>query len=252
MKEIITQFVEKHKDVNFIASYCEIEDLDMYIQTNLEKRHLILCNSRHDLNIIDHKHAFAKLFTECNQTLEFDGAVYRREPITRQDQFIVVIDLKTGNFTVEGYDRRSQVLEALNRLSIVLDALKFYESQKSFDAKVLTATYPWLDFSWRGMNNDQFNLDPRYSDVDGWFVLDRDGIWDLAVELDKPTMRLMKRHLPKKVQHRRNRLISRANSKMQLKYMQFAKSFARVLESQEFKDGVLASLNETVEKGDSK
>lgn len=252
MKEIITQFVEKHKDVNFTASYCEIEDLDMYMQTNLERRHLILCNSRHDSNIFNQNHAFARLFTECNQTLEFDGAVYLHEPIIRRDQFIAVIDLKTGNFTVVGCDRRSQVLEALNRLSVVLDALKFYESQKSVDTKVLAATYSWLDFSWRSVNKDEFNLDPRYSDVNGWFVLDRNGIWDLTVELDKPTMRLMKRHLPKKVRHRRNRLISRANSKMRLKYMQFAKSFARVLESQEFKDGVLASLNETVDKGDSK
>lgn len=210
MKEIITQFVEKHKDINFTASYCEIEDLDMYMQTNLERRHLILCNSRHDLNIINQNHAFAKLFTECNQTLEFDGAIYFHEPITRQDQFIVAIDLKTGNFTVKGCDRRSQVLEALNRLSIVLDALKFYESQKSVDTKVLTATYPWLDFSWRGMNKDKFNLDPRYSDVGGWFVLDRNGIWDLTVELNKPTLRLMKRHLPKKVRHRRSRQILNA------------------------------------------
>lgn len=147
MKEIITQFVEKYKDVNFTLSYCEIEDLDMYMQTNLERRHLILCNSRHDLNIIDQNHAFARLFTECNQILEFDGAVYNHEPITRDDHFIVVIDLKTGNFTVAGSDRRSQILEALDRLSVVLDALKFYESQKTIDTKVLTATYRRLDFS---------------------------------------------------------------------------------------------------------
>lgn len=209
MKEIISRFVDRHKDIRFDASYCEIEDLDMYIQTNLARSHLILCNSRNDLNIIDHTHAFANLFTECNQTLEFDGAVYRHEPITRNDHFIIVIDLKTGNFTVVGSDRRSQILEALDRLSVVLDALKFYESQRSIDTKVLTVTYPWLDFSWRGMNKDKFNLDPRYSDVSGWFVLNRDGIWDLTVELNKPTLRLMKRHLPKKVRHRRNRQIAK-------------------------------------------
>lgn len=249
MKEIITQFVEKHKDINFTASYCEIEDLDMYIQTNLAKRHLILCNSRHDLNIIDRKHAFAKLFTECNQILEFDGAVYHHEPITRDDQFIAVIDLKTGNFTVAGSDRRSQILEALDRLSVVLDALKFYESKKSIDTKVLTSTYPWLDFSWRGMNKDKFNLDPRYSDVNGWFVLDRNGIWDLTVELDKPTIRLMKRHLPKKVRHRRDRQIAKTEPRFKLnedraKDNLFLHNLSEALNSQEFKDQVRASMLE--------
>lgn len=63
------------------------------------------------------------------------------------------------------------------------------------------------------MNKDEFNLDPRHSDVDGWFVLDRNGIWDLTVELDKPTIRLMKRHLPKKVRRRRNRQIAKTASR---------------------------------------
>ena len=221
----------------------------MYIETNLVKRHLILCNSRHDLNIIDHKHAFAKLFTECNQILEFDGAVYNHEPITREDHFIVVIDLKTGNFTVAGSDRRSQILEALNRLSVVLDALKFYESKKSIDTKILTSTYPWLDFSWRGMNKDELNLDSRYADVNGWFVLDRNGIWDLAVELDKPTIRLMKRHLPKKVRHRRDRQIAKTESRFKLnedraKDISFSQNLSEALNSQEFKDQVRASMLE--------
>ena len=216
MKEIISRFVDKYKDIRFDAVYCEIEDLDMYIQTNLVQRHLILCNSRRDLNIIEHTHAFANLFTECNQTLEFDGAVYLHEPITRNDHFIVVIDLKTGNFTVVGSDRRSQILEALDRLSAVLDALKLYESQISIETETLNKLYPWLYFSWRGMNRDQFNVETISSDVNGRFIF-HCCVWDLAVELDKPTIRLMKRHLPKKVRHRRNRLIERAKSKMSAK-----------------------------------
>lgn len=225
MKEIISRFVDKYKDIRFDASYCEIEDLDMYIQTNLARRHLILCNSRNDLNIIDHTHALANLFTECNQTLEFDGAIYFQEPITQDDQFIVVIDLKTGDFTVKGHVRRSIVLEALDRLSTVLDALKFYESQISVDTETLNKLYPCLDFSWRGMNRDRFNVEPRFSDVNGWFVFHRN-VWDLAVELDKPTIRLMKRHLPKKVRHRRNRQIAKTAARMKSKELT---SFERML-----------------------
>lgn len=35
MKEIISRFVDKYKDIRFDASYCEIEDLDAYTETNL-------------------------------------------------------------------------------------------------------------------------------------------------------------------------------------------------------------------------
>ena len=217
MKEIIDRFVDKYKDVSFTASYLDIVDLNAIIETNLERSHLIVSNFRQDLNIIRSDHALASLFEECTEKFEFDGAIYLHEPIVDESQFIVAIDLKTGVFKTVGHTRRSQLLEVLNRLSVVLDALKFYESQKSIDASVLTSTYPWLDFSWRGVNNDEFTLDPRYSDVDGWFVLDRNGIWDLTVELDKPTIQLMKRHLPKKIRHRRDRQILNARYRLSLK-----------------------------------
>ena len=213
MKEIISRFVDKYKDIRFAASYCDIEDLDTYTESNLERNHLILCNRRNDLNLIRSTHAFARLFTECTERLEFDGAIYFHEPITRNDQFIVVIDLKTGDFTVKGRVRRSIVLEALDRLSIVLDALKFYESQISIDTETLNKLYPWLDFSRRGMNRDRFNVEPRSSDVNSWFIF-HCNVWDLAVELDKPTIRLMKRHLPKKVRNRRNRQIAKTTARM--------------------------------------
>lgn len=214
MKEIITQFVEKYKGVKFTLSYCDVEDLDAVVETNLERRHLIVSNFRQDLNIIRSDHAFAVLFKECTERLEFDGAVYLHEPIFDESQFIVAIDLKTGDFKTVGHTRRSQILEVLDRLSVILDALEFYESQKSIDSKVITATYPWLDFSWRGMNKDEFNLDPKSSKVGGWFVLDRNGIWDLTVELNKPTIRLMKRHLAKKVRHRRTRQILKSKYRL--------------------------------------
>lgn len=217
MKEIIQHFTDQYKDVNFTASYCDVADLNAVVETNLERSHLIVSNFRQDLNIIRSDHALASLFEECTERFEFDGAIYLHEPIVDESQFIVAIDLKTGDFKTVGHVRRSQILEVLNRLSVVLDALKFYESQKSIDTKVLTATYPCLDFSWRGVNNDEFTIDPKYSEVSGWFVLDRNGIWDITVELDKPTIRLMKRHLPKKVRHRRNRQILNARYRLSLK-----------------------------------
>lgn len=114
MKDIITQFVEKHKDINFAASYLEIVDLNAIIETNLERHHLIVSNLRQDLNIIRSNHALASLFEECTERLEFDGAVYLHEPIVDESQFIVAIDLKTGDFKTVGHIRRSQILEVLN------------------------------------------------------------------------------------------------------------------------------------------
>lgn len=216
MKEIISKFADKYKDIRFVASYCDIEDLDVYTETNHERNHLILCNRRNDLNPIRSTHAFARLFTECTDQLEFDGAIYFHELITQDDQFIVVIDLKTGDFTVKGHVRRSIVLEALDRLSTVLDAIKFYESQISVDTETLNELYPWLDFSRRGMNKDEFTIELKDSELYSWFVIYRD-VYDITVSLDKKTLRAMKRHLPKKVRHRRNRQIAKTAARMNSK-----------------------------------
>lgn len=249
MKEIIARFVENYKDVKFTLSYCDVEDLDAVVETNLERRHLIVSNFRQDLNIIRSDHNFAVLFEECTERLEFDGAVYLYEPIVDKSQFIIAIDLKTGEFKTVGHTRRSQILEVLDRLSVVLDALKFYESQKSIDAKVLTSTYPWLDFSWRGMNNDEFNIEVRSDEVGGWFIIDKNSLFDINCSLDKKTIRAMKRHLPKKVRHRRNRQIAKTESRFKLKESRakgdlFLHNLAKELNSQEFKDQVRASMLE--------
>lgn len=249
MKEIIAQFVENHKDINFAASYLEIVDLNAIIETNLERHHLIVSNLRQDLNIIRSNHALVSLFKECTERFDFDRAVYLHEPIVDESQFIVAIDLKTGDFKTVGHVRRSQILEVLNRLSVVLDALKFYESQKSIDTKVLTATYPWLDFSWRGMNNDEFNIEVRSDEVGGWFIIDKNSLFDINCSLDKKTIRAMKRHLPKEVKHRRNRQITKTESRFKLKESRanddlFLHNLAQELNSQEFKDQVRASMLE--------
>lgn len=214
MKEIIQHFIDQYKDVIFTASYCDVADLNAVVETNLERRHLIVSNFRQDLNIIRSDHALAELFEECTERLEFDGAVYLHEPIVDESQFIVAINLKTGEFKTVGHTSRSQLLAVLDRLSIILDALKFYDSQKSIDAKVLTATYPWLDFSWRGINSNEFDIEGRSSEVSGWFIIDKNDSFDINCSLDKKTIRSMKRHLLKEVKHRRTRQILKSKYRL--------------------------------------
>lgn len=214
MKEIIQRFTDRYKDINFAASYCDVADLNSVVETNLERRHLIISNFRQDLNIIRSDHALAELFEECTERLEFDGAVYLHEQIVDESQFIVVINLKTGEFKTVGHTRRSQLLAVLDRLSVILDALKFYNSQNSIDAKVLNATYPWLDFSWRGINHDKFDIEGRSSEVSGWFIIDKNDSFDINCSLDKKTIRSMKRHLPKEVKHRRTRQILKSKYRL--------------------------------------
>ena len=214
MKEIIQHFTDQYKDIIFTASYCDVADLNAVVETILERRHLIVSNFKQDLNIIRSDHALAELFEECTERLEFDGAVYLHEPIVDESQFIVAIDLKTGEFKTVGRTRRSQILAVLNRLSVILDALKFYDSQKSIDAKVLTATYPWLDFSWRGINDDKFDIEGRSSEVSGWFIIDKNDSFNINCSLDKKTIRSMKRHLTKEVKRRRTRQILKSKYRL--------------------------------------
>lgn len=205
MKEIISNFVERYQNVDFIANCSEIEDLDVEITTYLERNHLILSNYSKNLHIIRRGHILASYFDESTEHLEFEDVVYLHEPIVDTNQFIVIINLKTRDFTTVGRVRRSQILETLNRLSTVIDALKFYDSKKSIDTKVLTDTYPWFDFCWRGIDLKALTIEARSHEVYGFFRIDQTGLLEINCSLSKSTIRLMKRHLPKKVRRRKSK-----------------------------------------------
>lgn len=102
--------------------------------------------------------------------------------------------------------------EALNRISITVDTLMFYGSQKDKGVDYLNATYPWLGFSW--YRQDEFHIGGRYSNVGGFFIQYSDGMWEIDCSLDKKTIRSMKRRIPKKVSHRRNRQILKSKYRL--------------------------------------
>lgn len=211
MEEIIKQFCNKHKNSKFYISYCDFKDFDTYAETNFKHRHLFICNKRDELTIVESDHALISIFPECTDSIEFEGVTYRHMPIEREDQFILMMNVETGAFVTKGHVPQSIVSEALNRISITVDALIFYDSHKDKDIDYLNATYPWLDFGW--YRQDEFHIGGRYSNVGGFFIQYSDGMWEIDCSLDKKTIRSMKRHIPKKVSHRRNHLIERAKSK---------------------------------------
>ena len=216
MKEIIKQFCNKHKNSKFYISYCDFKDFDAYAETNFKHRHLFICNKRDELTIVESDYALISLFPECTDKIEFEGVTYRHIPIEREDQFILIMNVETGAFVTKGHVPRSIVSEALNRISITVDTLMFYDSQKDKGVDYLNATYTWLGFGW--YCQDEFHIGGRYSNVGGFFIQYSDGMWEIDCSLDKETIRSMKRHIPKKVSHRRNRLIERVKSKTSVKH----------------------------------
>lgn len=216
MEEIIKQFCNKHKNSKFYISYCDFKDVDTYAETNFKHRHLFICNKRDKLTIVESDHALISIFPECTDSIEFEGVTYRHMPIEREDQFILMMNVETGAFVTKGHVPQSIVSEALNRISITVDALIFYDSHKDKGVDYLNATYPWLDFGW--YRQDEFHIGGRYSNVGGFFIQYSDGMWEIDCSLDKETIRSMKRRMPKKVSHRRNRLIERAKSKMSVEH----------------------------------
>lgn len=215
MKEIISNFANKHKNSKFYISYCDFKDFDAYAETNFKHRHLFICNKRDELTIVESDHALISIFPECTDSIEFEGVTYRHMPIEREDQFILMMNVETGEFATKGQVPRSIVSEALNRISITVDTLMFYDSQKDIGVDYLNATYNWLGFSW--YRRDEFHIGGRYSNVGGFFIQYDDGMWEIDCSLDKETIRSMKRHIPKKTRHRRNRQIDRVKSKMHIK-----------------------------------
>lgn len=240
MKEIISNFSNKHKNSKFYISYCDFKDFDAYAETNFKHRHLFICNKRDELTIVESDHALISIFPECTDSIEFEGVTYRHITIEREDQFILIMNVETGAFVTKGHVPRSIVSEALNRISIAVDALMFYDSQKYKGVDYLNATYTWLGFSWH--RQDEFHIGGSYSNVGGFFIQYSDGMWEIDCSLDKETIRSMKRHIPKKVSHRRNLLIERVSSKMNSKYDLFMKC---LFESQEFKDRIHESLKDS-------
>lgn len=224
MKEIIKRFADKHKNSKFYISYCDFEDFDAYAETNYRHRHLIFCNKRDDLSIIESDHALINIFRECTDQIEFDGVTYRHKLIERDDQFILMMNVETGEFVTKGHVSHTSISAALDRISITVDALMFYESQKDKGTNYLNSTYPWLGFSWH--REDEFHIGGRYSNVSGFFILYENGLWEIDCSLDKQTIRSMKRHLPKKIRHRRNRQIDRVKARMESKELT---SFERLL-----------------------
>lgn len=216
MKEIISNFSNKHKNSKFYISYCDFKDFEAYAETNFKHRHMFIGTNRNDLEIIDGDHAMIKFFPECTESIEFDGVIYYHKPIEREDQFILIMNVETGSFVTKGHVPRSIVSEALNRISITVDTLMFYDSQKDKGVDYLNATYHWLGFGW--YRQDEFHVGGRYSNVGGFFIQYSDGMWEIDCSLDKETIRSMKRHIPKKVSHRRNRLIERVKSKTSVKH----------------------------------
>ena len=243
MKEIIQQFTNKHKNSKFYISYCDFKDFDAYAETNFKHRHLFICSKRDELKIVESDHALISIFPERTDSIELEGVTYRHAPIEREDQFILMMNVETGAFVTKGHVPRSIVSEALNRISIAVDTLMFYDSQKAKGVDYLNATYTWLGFGW--YRQDEFHIGGRYSNVGGFFIQYSDGMWEIDCSLDKQTIRSMKRHIPKKVSHRRNLLIERVSSKMQSKYDLFMKCLFESLESQEFKDRIHESLKDS-------
>lgn len=214
MKDIIERFIDQYNDAKVYLSYCGFGDLDAYAETNYKHRHLFICNNRDDLTIVESDHPYISIFDECTDKLEFDGVTYCHKPIENETQFVVMINVETGEFLTKGNVRRSIVAEAFDRMSETIDALMFYRSQKDKGVDYLNATYHWLSFSWQGPKDTEFHIGGRYSNFGGFFILYENGLWEVDCSLDKHTIRDLRRRIPKKISHDRKRAIRQSEKNL--------------------------------------
>ena len=169
MKDIIKQFTNKHHDIKIYIDYGAFDNLDVYVDSHTPYDHLILFRKSDPAYIGDVNYLSVTPYPNNTVDVEFQGVTYRYFEFTNENQFIIFIDMKTGEFLSLGNPKRSEILEALNRHSIIYDALKFLTSEKENVYNLiiqivhkgldyLNATYPWLGFFTDGTQNQYFNI----------------------------------------------------------------------------------------------
>lgn len=212
MKDIIKQFTNKHHDIGIYIDYGAFDNLDVYVDSHTPYDHLILFRKSNPSYIGDVTYQSDTPYPNKgtvtpypNNTVdvEFQGVTYRYFEFTNENQFIIFIDMKTGEFLSLGNPKRSEILEALNRHSIIYEALKFITSEKEKGLDYLNATYPWLGFSTQGTQDQYFYIwskGPQYGTIHGGYFMQypTSGIWEIDCDLDKSTINALKRCLKHK------------------------------------------------------
>lgn len=203
MQDIIKQFTNKHHDIKIYIDYGAFDNLDVYIDSHIPYDHLILFRKSDPAYIGDVNYLSVTPYPNNTVDVEFQGVTYRYFEFTNENQFIIFIDMKTGEFLSLGNPKRSEILEALNRHSIIYDALKFLTSEKEKGLDYLNATYPWLGFFTDGTQNQYFNIwskGDRYGTIHGGYFMQypTSGTWEIDCDLDKSTINALKRCLKHK------------------------------------------------------
>lgn len=203
MKDIIKQFTSKHPDIEIYIDYGAFDNLDVYVDSHTPYDHLILFRKSDPAYIGDVNYLSVTPYPNNTVDVEFQGVTYRYFEFTNENQFIIFIDMKTGEFLSLGNPKRSEILEALNRHSIIYEALKFITSEKEKGLDYLNATYPWLGFSTQGTQDQYFYIwskGPQYGTIHGGYFMQYpiSGIWEIDCDLDKSTINALKRCLKHK------------------------------------------------------
>ena len=203
MQDIIKQFTNKHHDIKIYIDYGAFDNLDVYIDSHTPYDHLILFRKSDPAYIGDVNYLSVTPYPNNTVDVEFQGVTYRYFEFTNENQFIIFIDMKTGECLSLGNPKRSEILEALNRHSIIYDALKFLTSEKEKGLDYLNATYPWLGFFTDGTQNQYFNIwskGDRYGTIHGGYFMQypTSGTWEIDCDLDKSTINALKRCLKHK------------------------------------------------------
>ena len=196
MQDIIKQFTNKHHDIKIYIDYGAFDNLDVYVDSHTPYDHLILFRKSDPAYIGDVNYLSVTPYPNNTVDVEFQGVTYRYFEFTNENQFIIFIDMKTGEFLSLGNPKRSEILEALNRHSIIYDALKFLTSEKEKGLDYLNATYPWLGFFTDGTQNQYFNIwskGDRYGTIHGGYFMQypTSGTWEIDCDLDKSTINAM-------------------------------------------------------------
>lgn len=196
MKDIIDNFVKAHKDFKLYISYGRMDDIGLDCKTINTETYMISTIDR-DFEFRANNEFNRRFFPECEHLILLDDNEYistHNETDFKNDNFLFLFNVATGEFKFFGNPNRAKILKALTRLDVIIKGFKYIDKYKYKGADYLDNTFNWLNFSMQGPDGNELHLDSKYISA-GFCICYPDTTWEIDSSIDRDFERAMKRVL---------------------------------------------------------
>lgn len=197
MKDIIDKFIKAHKDFKLYISYGSMKDIGLWSDTLNYYEDYMISSFDTTVEIYESTDFYRNLYKDCcteSFVLGKNEYIYNPNTTFKDDEFILLFHLESGDFKIFGNPNRAKIIKALTRLDTIIKGLKYIDKYESKGSEYLDNTFSWLSFSKQGPNKEELHFD-SYSYIDGFCIFYPNGVWEIDSSIGRDFERAMKRLL---------------------------------------------------------